>query len=108
MKGFIFAGERSGDAQGAHIIQEFLLLHPKLELFGVGGPKLKKCNLKPILPFGTFEVMGFLDVLWALPRLWIAFRKLERTILKENPDFALFIDSPAFCLKLEKSLRKKG
>ena len=108
MKGFIFAGEKSGDRQGGAIYEFLKKSIPNLETFGVGGPQLIKEGLCPISDFKNFQVMGFKDVIFSLPNLYRQFRLIKEKIIKENPSFCLFIDSPDFSMRMQKSLRKAG
>jgi lipid-A-disaccharide synthase len=110
---FISAAEASGDLHGEALLQSLDTLSPSLKTFGVGGPRmralpLKNSNFKTLLPMEEFQVMGFVDVFLALPRLRRHFYFLADAILKENPKAALFIDYPGFHLRLEKHLKKRG
>lgn len=105
---FIFSGEKSGDRQGAAILHNLKEAIPHLNTFGVGGPMLTKEGLVPISDFKHFQVMGFKDVFLSLPKLLLEFRLIKKEILKRNPKFCIFIDSPDFSLRMQKSLRKKG
>lgn len=104
MKAFCFAGETSGDLLGSDLLR-------KLSSFswsGVGGERMQAAGLKPLLPFSTFHVMGFTDVLGSLPTLLRSLRQLTNRILSENPPLVLLIDSPDFTMRLGKQLRKRG
>ncbi len=108
MKGFIFAGEVSGDRQGGEILKSLREQIPSLKTFGVGGPALQKEGLSSLCSFEDFQVMGFTDVFLTLPKLLLRFRMIKKAILEQNPDFALFIDSPSLSLRMQASLRKAG
>ena len=105
---FLFAGEASGDLHGAALIQKMRYLAPTLHIFGVGGPLMRKAGLSTLMPMESFQVMGFIDVFCALPRLICHFYRLRKEILSQKPSIALFIDYPGFSLRLERSLHKKG
>jgi len=105
---FIFAGEPSADLHGEALLKAIHSRYPNVRLFGVGGPRMRAQGLETLLNMEQFQVMGFVDVAIALPRLARQFYTLRRLILERNPKVALFIDYPGFNLALEKSLRKKG
>ncbi len=105
---FIFAGEASGDLHGSQILNTLKPTLPHLEIKGVGGPRMLAAGMPSELPIEIFQVMGFKDVLCALPRLLKAFYTVLNTILTWNPDTVLLIDHPGFNLRLAKKLRKKG
>lgn len=104
---FIIAGEPSGDVHGKHLI-EALFNKGDFKIAGVGGPKMRSTPFEPILPMEEFQVMGFSDVIVALPRLVKHFSHLVDTIMKSQPKGVVFIDYPGFNLRLAKALRKKG
>lgn len=105
---FLFAGEPSGDLHGEKIVAALRRQIPGVRLFGVGGPKMRFASLECVMKMEEFQVMGFVDVFFALPRLIRKFFKLRNLILKENPDIVFLIDYPGFNLALAKSLNKHG
>lgn len=105
---YVIAGEASGDLHGGPLLNHLKALCPNLSFKGVGGPEMEKAGLNPFLPFSDFQVMGFSDVLFALPRLRKHFYELSQKILQDNPKAVIFIDYPGFNLRLAKHLRKKG
>lgn len=105
---FIFCGEPSGDLHGEALIQSLLKQNPHLKIFGVGGPKMRKMPFRTILPMEEFQVMGFVDVFFALPKILRHFYSLAHFLLKEKPPAVVFIDYPGFTLRMERHLRKKG
>ncbi len=52
--------------------------------------------------------MGFIDVIFALPKIIQQFRAIRKKILELQPKAVVCIDYPGFNLRLEQSLRKKG
>lgn len=105
---FVFAGEPSGDMHGSHLIRHLKEKAPHLSLMGIAGPKMRQEALSGPLKMEDFEVMGFSDVLMALPRLISHFYCIRDTILKHQPDGVVLIDYPGFNLRLAAALRKKG
>jgi lipid-A-disaccharide synthase len=105
---FIFAGERSGDLHGSHLARALKKQAPNLILSGVPGPKMRLEGVKPILKMEQFEVMGFTDVILALPRLIPSFYKLRNHIIKHKPAAVILIDYPGFNLRMAKALRQSA
>lgn len=105
---FLFAGEPSGDLHGEKLLRCLQREFPGARFHGVGGPKMRWAGLECILPMERFQVMGFIDVFWALPKLIRQFFVVRNLILKEKPDMVFLIDYPGFNLSLAKSLRKRG
>ncbi|HSX38784.1 MAG TPA: lipid-A-disaccharide synthase [Chlamydiales bacterium] len=105
---FILAAESSGDVHGAALIEELLRLRPNLKIAAVGGPRMRSLPIQVLFPMERLQVMGFIDVVAALPRIAQQFFVIRRAILSLNPKAVVCIDYPGFNLRLETSLRKKG
>lgn len=105
---FFFAGEQSGDIHGSKLIEAIRTLHPQYKVAGVGGPRMRKAGLQPLLKMEEFQVMGFTDVFWSFPKLWKNFHLVRDDILKRKPQTVVLIDYPGFNLRMAKALRKKG
>ncbi|MBA3957721.1 MAG: lipid-A-disaccharide synthase [Parachlamydiaceae bacterium] len=105
---FCFAGELSGDMHGARLLNALKRHVQPFVVTGVGGPEMRAQGITGTLNMEDFEVMGFSDVLWALPRLRRQFYQIRDYILQTVPEVAIFIDSPSFSLRMARALRKKG
>jgi len=103
---FLFAGESSGDVHGEKLVTALRKKEPNLRIYGVGGPKMRSAGFESILNMEEFQVMGFVDVFLALPKLARLFFSLRHLLLKDKPDVVIFIDYPGFNLAMAKSLRK--
>ncbi|MCB1084818.1 MAG: lipid-A-disaccharide synthase [Chlamydiia bacterium] len=103
---FIFAGEPSGDLHGEKLLKELYAENPKLKVQGVGGPKMRAVGMECLLPMEEFQVMGFIDILSALPKLRRHFKTLKNHLLKHPPKAVISIDYPGFNLRLANALRK--
>ncbi len=104
---FVFAGENSGDLHGAELLSALKKIKPNLKVWGVGGPLMRHQGLECFVPMEKFQVMGFVDVFFALPRLLFYFYKIGHALLKNPPDTIVFIDYPGFNLRMAKYLKKK-
>ena len=69
---------------------------------------MRQENFDCLIEMEKFQVMGFSDVLRALPQLWQKFFQIRHSILKTQPDGVILIDYPGFNLRLARSLRKQG
>lgn len=105
---FIIAGEASGDQLGEGLLEALYKQKPNLEILGIGGPKMRTIGLEICFPMEELQVMGFVDVALAFPKLLRYFRKTVQAILKVKPRVVVTIDYPGFNLRLAKTLRKKG
>lgn len=107
MKIFLFAGEHSGDLHGEGLIHALKAKYPRCQLMGVGGPRMREAGLETFIRMEKFQVMGYSDVILALPRLAKLFFRVRDEILRQQPDAVVCIDYPGFNLRLERSLRKR-
>lgn len=105
---FIIAGEPSGDFHGAHLVKALLEKNPSLHICGVCGPQMRSLQISGQSIMENLQVMGFTDVLVALPRLFRCFRQIRKEILEKNPRVVVCIDYPGFNIRLERSLRNRG
>ncbi|MBX7066889.1 MAG: lipid-A-disaccharide synthase [Parachlamydiales bacterium] len=105
---FVATGEMSGDINGAKLIAELLKMRPDLKIGAVAGPEMRKLPIQSFFRMESLKVMGFIDILPALPKLIWMFFSIRNKILKLQPKAAVFIDYPGLHLRLERSLRKKG
>lgn len=105
---FIFAGEVSGDLHGEKLLKELYALNPKLKVKGVGGPKMRAVGMDCIFPMEEFQVMGFIDILSSLPKLYKKFKKVKEEILANEPKGVITIDYPGFNLRMAKALAQKN
>lgn len=105
---FLIAGEKSGDLHGEKLIEALYRSFPGAQIRGVGGPRMRSAGLDCVIPMESFEVMGFVDVFLALPRLIKLFFQLRKILLENPPEFLLTIDYPGFNFALAKSLKKRG
>jgi lipid-A-disaccharide synthase len=105
---FILAGEPSGDLHGARLIEELLKLNPGLKIAAVAGPRMRAFPIECVEPMESLQVMGFVDVALALPRMIRLFFSIRKKILALEPKAFVGIDYPGFNLRMHESLRKKG
>lgn len=105
---FIIAGEKSADLHAANLLTELKKHNPQLKIAGVAGPLMREHEMDCILPMEKFQVMGFIDVFWALPRLIRQFYFVISEIKRLKPKAVITIDYPGFNLRLLRHLQKIG
>ncbi|OGU26302.1 MAG: lipid-A-disaccharide synthase [Ignavibacteria bacterium GWA2_54_16] len=107
-KVMIIAGEASGDLHGAGVVRELLKKNPKLDVFGVGGDKMKREGMNLVYHIRELGFMGFLEVIKHLPFIKVMEHTLEQIVKFKKPDVLLLIDYPGFNLRFAKRVRKYG
>ena len=109
---FISAGEASGEAYGALLIEEL-----KMQLaaqgceagfFGMGGPRMAAAGLERVVRAEDVAVMGITEVVRHLPRIYREFRKLKQSLRDRRPSVAVLIDFPDIHFKLAEECHRLG
>lgn len=108
MRVFISAGEHSGDLYASQVVEALRARAPGTEFFGCAGPRMQAAGVRAIVDSRSIAVVGLVEVVSHIPRIWREFRKLCRAIEKERPDVAVLTDSPDFHLRLAKRLHRRG
>lgn len=104
---FLVAGEPSGDLLGARLMVGLRArLGAGLEVSGVGGPAMMAEGLTSLFPMTDIAVMGLWPVLERLPLILRRIRETAEAAIAAAPDVLVLIDSPDFCHRVAKRVRK--
>jgi len=106
----VIAGEASGDILGANMIKAAARLDPSLHFYGVAGPRMKAAGCSVLRSSSELAVMGLVEVVRHLPRIWSVYRDIKRALHSSTArtDVVVLIDSPDFNLRIAKLARKAG
>lgn len=104
----LVAGEASGDARGAELVRILRQRSPSVELFGMGGVRLREAGMRVAYDIAKVAGVGFWEVLGSLPRLWQAYRLMRRMLSEHRPDLLILIDFPEFNMRLARLARRRG
>lgn len=106
---YVIAGEASGDLHGSVLIKNLKeCSREPLEIYGVGGDRIRRTGAREFFDLAHFHVTGFSEALKRLPQ----YKKAAVTILagieKVRPDVVVLIDNPGFNLHLAKKIHALG
>lgn len=104
----ISAGEASGDFYGAQLIEALRRRRPELEVFGLGGDRMRAAGCETVVDAKDIAVVGITEILRHLPRIYARFGRLRRAIAQRRPNLGVVIDSPAFNLRVARALHRRG
>ncbi len=102
----LIAGEASGDALGARLMQAIKReTATAVHFSGVGGPQMEAEGLQSIFPMRDISVMGIAEVLPKLAKILARIRQTVSFIKREHPDIVVTIDSPDFCFRVARKVK---
>ena len=103
----IVVGEVSGDTLGASLIRRFREQGIDAEFEGIGGPQMMAEGFKSYYPMDILSVMGIVEVLKDIRKLFAVRDGLVETWTKDPVDVFIGIDAPDFNLRLSKSIKQR-
>jgi lipid-A-disaccharide synthase len=104
----LVAGEASGDALGAALIDALRRKFPHAKFAGVAGPKMAAAGCTAWFRSEELGVMGITEVLRHLPRILRLRSTLQHRILEWRPDVFIGVDFKEFNLGLARRLKRQG
>ncbi len=104
----VSAGEASGDHYAAGVVTHLRPLLPGVEFFGCTGAEMRAAGVRTVVDSASLSVLGLVEVLRHIPRIYGEFHKLVRAAKANRPIAAILTDSPDFHLRLAVKLRKLG
>ena len=106
----IVAGEPSGDAHAASLVDALRQVHPETEwnFSGATGPLLRAAGVQSVVTSDDLAIMGIMEVGRVFGKFWRAFNLLKQAAIKNKPDAVILVDWPEFNLRLARSLHKNN
>jgi len=104
----IVAGEASGDLHGSSLIRELRNVNPQIQLFGIGGDRMKKEGMELLYHIDKLSIMGFFEVLSKLRMIREVMKTMLRLAKERRPDLVVLIDYPGFNLRFAQRIKKMG
>ena len=102
------AGEASGDARAAEVMNVLGAIAPKIRFLGAGGPKMRAIAADPFEDWiAEAGVLGLWDVLKHYGYFRQKFHRMIEQIEETKPDAIVLVDYPGFNLRLAKALRTR-
>jgi lipid-A-disaccharide synthase len=102
----ISAGEASGELYGAMLSKQLKRNWPDIEIFGIGGPRMKEEGVSLLAPIS--HVLGITEAFSHLFEIKQTFRKAKSALMNRKPEVLILIDYPDFNIALAKKARSAG
>lgn len=104
----ISAGEASGEMYASQLVAALKRRFPGALFFGCAGPKMRAAGVRAVVEAEALSVVGLVEVICHIPRIYLEFRKLAAAAKREKPDIAILTDSPDFHFRLAAKLKRNG
>ncbi|HZN00162.1 MAG TPA: lipid-A-disaccharide synthase [Pyrinomonadaceae bacterium] len=104
----IVAGEPSGDAHAAALVNALRATNANLSFFGATGPLMRAAGVETTVNSDDLAIMGIVEVGRVFPRFIKAFRKLRDAAIQQSPNAVILVDWPEFNLRLASTLHRRG
>ncbi|HTQ55615.1 MAG TPA: lipid-A-disaccharide synthase [Bryobacteraceae bacterium] len=104
----ISAGEASGDVYAALLVEELRRTWPDARFFGCAGDRMRTAGVETVVDAASLAVVGLVEVVSHIPRIYGEYRKLQTAARRERPDLAILTDAPDFHLRLARRLKAQG
>lgn len=92
----------------SRLVAELRRRYPETEFFGCAGPKMRAAGVRAVVNAEALSVVGLVEVVSHIPRIYGEFRKLLRAAREEKPSLAILTDSPDFHFRLARHLKQMG
>jgi lipid-A-disaccharide synthase len=106
LKILVSAGEASGDLYAAGVVEALRARRPDAGFFGCTGPRMRAAGVRTVVDAASLAVVGLIEVVHHIPRIYKQFRRLVREAEEQRPDLAILTDSPDFHLRLARRLKR--
>lgn len=104
----IIAGEVSGDLHGASLITELKKLDDAIEIYGIGGDKMKAAGMNIVHHINQMAFLGFAEIIKHLPFIKKVQKDLIELVKTKEIKTVVLIDYPGFNLSVAKKFKSLG
>ena len=105
MKYYLIAGEPSGDALGARLMQALRKQDLAAQFYGIGGDSMQAQGLKSQFNISELAVMGLAEVIPSIPKILRRIKETVNHIQEIKPDVIITIDSWSFSARIHKKIK---
>lgn len=104
----IVAGEASGEARAARLVEELRQHHPQVSFFGIGGARMREAGVDTLVDCREMAVLGLIEVLRHYRRIKGVLEQMRKLLHQERPDLVILVDYSGFNLRLAPTAKELG
>ena len=104
----ILAGEASGDAHAAALVNQLRELDPEIRCSGMGGKSMREAGVDVFFDSSIIAVVGLVEVLRHWGDIKRAMAIVKARLEQDRPDLLVLVDYPEFNLKMARHARSLG
>ncbi len=105
MKYYIIAGEASGDLHASNLVKALKKQDAEATFRGWGGDLMQNAGVDLVKHYKDTAFMGFLTVLFNLPKIFANIKHCKSDLLAYHPDVVILVDYAGFNLRIAKFAR---
>ncbi len=106
MKYYLVVGERSGDLHASNLMKAIKNLDSQADFRFLGGEQMQSIGGKLFLHYKEIAVMGFIEVLFRLPKIFKFLSLCQKDILAYKPDVIILVDFAGFNMRIARFCKK--
>ncbi len=104
----VIAGEASGEARAARLVEELRQRHPHTSFFGIGGARMRDAGVDTLIDCREMAVLGLIEVLRHYRRIKGVLERMHELLRRERPDLLILVDYSGFNLRLAPTAKELG
>lgn len=104
----VSAGDASGEAHAAGLVEAIRARRPAARFLGMGGVRMADAGVEIVVDQRELAVGGVFELLTSAGRLRSAWHRMVDRVRRERPDLVVLVDSGGFNLPLAQRIRHLG
>jgi len=104
----VIAGEASGEARAAKLVEELHRRAPHTSFFGIGGERMRAAGVDTLVDCREMAVLGLIEVLRHYRRIKGVLEQMRSLLRSERPDLLILVDYSGFNLRLAPTAKELG
>jgi lipid-A-disaccharide synthase len=104
----VIAGEASGEARAARLVEELTKKDPGLSFFGIGGSRMRAAGVDTLVDSRDMAVLGLFEILRHYRFIKGVLERMRRLLAERRPALLILVDYSGFNLRLAPAAKALG